>query len=153
MDNDYSDFIHHDYDGDGMPFSYAVNPIHTVFAIQGSPEAIKKAVNIVTRAWIGNPRSAPIYDCVSLGHCHCGYLIDIEANDTIPQLYDAIRDIEGIEAHYYATYDAAHRQMFTDNLDLAQYLRRSRKLKVDIEVDDEPDMFPDDNALSVGGAE
>lgn len=148
MNNEYSDFYHHDYDGDGMPFSAPVNPTTTIFQLKGNKEAVAAAIALANDAMLNNSTAEKEYVSVKdyiLGDHLC---IEIVANNFIPQLYEAIKAIEGVETLNYAVYDAAHGRMITDHESMGNAIKRAYKLDVDIEVDDEP-MFPEETELSL----
>ena len=147
MDNEYSEFYHHDYDGDGMPYSYPVNPVHTIFSLQGSNEAIVKAQQTVTAMWVGLPQND--IEIVKLYFLSDHYNIDIQTNNYIPQIYYGLNNIKGITDLSYVVYDTAHERMITNNESMGRAVSRAFKLNVSIEVDDEPDMFPEQTELSL----
>lgn len=149
MNNEYSEFYHHDYDGDGMPFSTPVNPTTTILQLKGSKAAFAAAAAMVNDALLNKSTAEREYYSVkvyTLADCFC---IEISTNNFIPQLYDAIKAIDGVEAINYAVYDAAHGRMITDCASMASAIKQARKLDVDIEVDDEPEMFPEETELSL----
>ncbi|MDE7386876.1 MAG: hypothetical protein K2N28_07030 [Muribaculaceae bacterium] len=149
MNNQYSDFYHHDYDGDGMPFSTPVNPTTTIFQLKCSKEAAAAAIALANDAMLNNSTAEKEYVSVkdyTIGEHFC---IEIRTNNFIPQLYDAIKAVKGVETLNYAVYDAAHGRMITDHKSMGNAIKRAYKLDVDIEVDDQPDMFPEETELSL----
>ena len=147
MNTDYSEYYHHDYDGDGMPYSYPVNPVHTIFSLQGSKDAIIRAQREVTAMWVGLPPDD--IEIVKLYFLGDHYNIDIQTNNYIPQIYYGLNNIEGVTDISYVVYDTAHGRMITNNLNMGTAIARAFKLDVNIEVDDEPDMFPEQTELSL----
>ncbi|WP_301196833.1 hypothetical protein, partial [uncultured Duncaniella sp.] len=79
---DYSEFYYHDCDGDGMPYSCPVNPVHTIFILEGTAEALEAAVAIVAKAQVN---SAKLYDSpfekVEQKQLLGKFVIDIETNN------------------------------------------------------------------------
>lgn len=146
---EYSAFYHHDYDGDGMPYSTPVNPTTTIFQLKGSKEAVAAAIALANDAMLNNLTVEKEYESVKDYTIGDHYCIEIRTNNFIPQLYDAIKAIEGVSELNYAVYDAAHGRMITDYASMGSAIKRAYKLDVDIEVDDEPDMFPEESELSL----
>lgn len=147
MNNEYSEFYHHDYDGDGMPYSYPVNSVHTIFSLKGSKEAIIKAQGIVTAMWVGLPPDD--IEMVKLYFLGDHYNIDIQTNNYIPQIYFGLNKVDGITDLNYVVYDTAHGRMITNKECMGHAISRAFKLDVSIEVDDEPGMFPEQTELSL----
>lgn len=145
---EYSEFYHHDCDGDGMSYSMPVNPTTTIFQLKGSKEAAAAVIALANDAMLNNSTAEKEYESVksyTLGDHFC---IEISTNNFIPQLYDAFKAIEGVESLNYAVYDAAHGRMITDHASMGSAIKRAYKLDADIEVDDEP-MFPEETELSL----
>lgn len=149
MTNEYSAFYHHDYDGDGMPYSVPVNPVHTIFQFKGDKKAANAVVALATDAMLNDSNSEREYEKLEFYPMGQHFVIDIRTNNFIPQLYDAVKAIEGVETLNYAVYDAAYGRMITDHASMGNAIKRAHKLDVDIEVDDEPDMFPEELELSL----
>ena len=149
MNNEYSEFYHYDYDGNGMPFSTPVNTTTTIFKLQGSNTAFAAAAALVNDALLNKSTCEREYYFVKVYTLGGHFVIEIATNNFIPQFYDAIKAIEGVAALNYVVYDAAHGRMITDSKSMGQAIMQAKKLNVDIEVDDEPDMFPEETELSL----
>ena len=149
MTNDYSEFYHHETAEDGFSYSWIYNPVITTFRLKGSNKAYADAAAVAIDALLNKSNSDHEYITVKTYTLGEYFDIEIRTNNFIPQLYDAIKAIEGVNTLYYATYDAAYRRMLTDNKSMAQAIKRSKKVDVTIEVDDELDMFPEDIELSL----
>lgn len=130
-----------------MPYSYPVNPVHTIFSLQGSKEAIIRVQREVTAMWVGLPPDD--IEMVKLYFLGDHYNIDIKTNNYIPQIYYGLNNIEGITDISYVVYDTAYGRMITNNRNIGTAIARAFKLDVNIEVDDDPDMFPEQTELSL----
>lgn len=149
MDENYSEFYGHEIDESGLPFTWVENPVRTIFSLKGNPEAIIAAVNVASTEWAKKALlSENNIDMVRLYWVMGYYTIELHTNNFIPQLYDAIKAIDGIDSVNYVVYDTAYARLITDNETLGQAFKRAYKLEVDIEVDDEP-LFPDRSELSL----
>lgn len=148
MTNEYSEFYHHDYDGEGMPFSVALNAVTTIFMLKASKPASLAAIALVNDALLNKSTSEREYQFVKDYTLGDRFVIEIRTNNFIPQLYDAIKVIEGVETLNYAVYDSAYTRMISDNESMANSIKRSYDFDVVIEVDDEP-MFPEEFELSL----
>lgn len=143
--SEFSEFYF--FDDDGIVIE-AFNQVHTIFNLRGSKDAKVAAAALVNEAMLNPVNVYREFDYVksyTLGNNFC---IEIRTNNFIPQLYDAIKAIDGVETLNYAVYDAAYGRMITDHASMGSAIKRAHKLDVDIEVDDEP-MFPADIELSL----
>ncbi len=147
MNTEYSKYYYRDFDEDGMPFSYPVNPVHTILSLKASNEAILKAQKMLAVWWTGI--YANDFDVVKLYRLGDRYNIDILTINFIPQIFDELREIDGVTDISYAVYDTAHGRMITNNDSMGRAIARVFKLNVGIEVDDEADMFPEKAELSL----
>lgn len=147
--SNYSEFYHHEMSEDGFSYSWIYNPVITTFRIKGSNKACADAAALAIDALLNKSNSDHEYQIVKSYVIGEYFDVEIRTNNFIPQLYDAIKAIEGVQTLYYAVYDAAYRRMYTDNESMGKAIKRSKNLDVTIEVDDEPDMFPEDDALSL----
>lgn len=147
MNNEYSEFYHHDYDGEGMPYSHPINLVHTIFSLQGSKEAIISVQQTVTAMWV----NLPPYDIemVKLYFLGDHYNIDIQTNNYIPQIYYGLNNVEGLTDLSYVVYSTANGRMLTNNERMGKEISRAFRLDLCIEVDNEPDMFPEQTELSL----
>lgn len=144
--SEFSEFYHIDEDGCTIDI---FNQVHTIFQLRGSKDAFAAAAALVNDALLNPVNVYREFDYVksyTLGDIFC---IEIRTNNFIPQLYDALKAIEGIEAINYAVYDAAYGRMITDHESMGNAIKRAHQLDVEIEVDDEPDMFPTEFELSL----
>ncbi|WP_304649683.1 hypothetical protein [uncultured Duncaniella sp.] len=148
MDNQFAEFYHHEIDGEAGPFYWIENPTTTVFQFKGSKEAVAAANAMATQAFLSSDCGRE-YDLTKLYAIGDHYVIELRTNNFIPQLYDAIKAIEGVSDLHYAVYDSAYGRMITDCESMGKAIKRANKLDVDIEVDDEPDMFPEETELSL----
>ncbi|WP_347294021.1 hypothetical protein [uncultured Duncaniella sp.] len=149
MDNDYSEFYYHDIDEDGLPYSCPVNPVHTIFIIDGTTDAIEAAMAIVAEAQIEaakdcDKRFERVEQRALLGK----YVIDIETNNYIPQLYDEIKAIYGMKSAVYVVYDKAHGRVLTNDLSHT-YAALGVESSPEDTIDEGDDMFPDEYELSL----
>lgn len=158
MDKEYSEFYGSDIDStDGYVYYFVNSPVHTIFALTGSKEAIAAAYALATNEFLKKYIDENSVDEVTqyfLNDFNLGYpfIIDICMNNRIPQLYDSIKAIEGITSLRYVAYDTAYCRLLTDSRGLALAIKKRANLDIDIddiEVDDEPGMFPDSDELSL----
>ncbi|MDE7376485.1 MAG: hypothetical protein K2N16_06525, partial [Muribaculaceae bacterium] len=139
--SEFSEFYHFEDDGQ-VSYIWALNPTHTIIQLQGGKEAFAAAAAVANDALLADVERE--YDYVKnymLGDRFC---IEIRTNNFIPQLYDTIKAIDGVEKINYVVYDTAYCRMLTDSESMAKAIKQANKLDVDIEVDDNPDMFPDE---------
>lgn len=148
MDNQFAEYYHHEIDGEGFPYTWIDNRVTTVFQFKGSKEAVAAANALATKAFLSSTGEKE-YDLTKLYAIGERYVIEIRTNNFIPQLYDAIKAIEGVSDLRYAVYDTVHAHMITDCESMGKACKRACKLDVDIEVDDDPDMFPEESELSL----
>ncbi|WP_301385052.1 hypothetical protein [uncultured Duncaniella sp.] len=146
---DYSEFYYHDCDGDGMPYSCPVNPVHTIFILEGTAEALEAAVAIVAKAQVN---SAKLYDSpfekVEQKQLLGKFVIDIETNNYIPQLYDDIKVLSGMAKAVYVVYDKAHGRLITND-ETHTYAALGVESSHEDEIDEGDDMFPEEYELSL----
>lgn len=146
---DYSEFYYHDCDGDGLPYSCPVNPVHTIFILEGTVEAIEAAVAIVAKAQVN---SAKLYDSpfekVEQKQLLGKFVIDIETNNYIPQLYDDIKVLSGMAKAVYVVYDKAHGRLITNDASHT-YAALGVESSPEDEIDEGDDMFPEEYELSL----
>lgn len=149
MDNDYSEFYYHDLDGDGLPYSCPVNPVHTIFILEGTAEAIEAAMAIVAKAQIETyGDSEKQFEKVEQKQLLGKFVIDIETNNYIPQLYDPIKAINGMAKAVYVIYDAAHGRLITNDASRS-YAALGVESSPEDEIDEGDDMFPEEYELSL----
>ncbi len=149
MSNDYSEFYYHDCDGDGMPYSCPVNPVHTIFILKGTPEAIETAMAIVAKAQIeADGDCEKRFEKVEQKELLGKFVIDIETNNYIPQLYDDIKVIPGMESAVYVVYDKAYGRLITNDASRT-YAALGVESSPEDEIDEGDDMFPEEYELSL----
>lgn len=146
---DYSDFYYHDIDEDGLPYSCPVNPMHTIFILEGTAEAIEAAMAIVAKAQIETSGdSEKQFEKVEQKQLLGKFVIDIETNNYIPQLYDPIKAISGMAKAVYAIYDAAHEGVITNDASRS-YAALGVESSPEDPIDEGDDMFPEEYELSL----
>lgn len=145
---EFTEFYYHDIDGCGLPYCVPVNPVHTIYALKGSADAISEAADIVTKTWIGTGNKIPDYDGVTLGYLLGYYIIDIVTNNLIAdQHYDEFCNI-GVEEVLYFIHDKANKRLITND-------RKKQLLSIldfpdyEPEIDDEDTLFPEHTELSL----
>lgn len=148
MDNRYFEHYNQEIDSDGYTYTWVDNRVTTVFQFKGSKQAVAAANALATEAFLSSTEVWEYY-VTKLYAIADTYVIEIQTNNFIPQLYDAIKAIEGVSDLHYAVCDSAYKRMITDSESMAKAIKQAYKLDVDIEVDDEPDMFPEDTELSL----
>ncbi|WP_301749015.1 hypothetical protein [uncultured Muribaculum sp.] len=149
MSNDYSEFYYHDIDESGLPYSCPVNPVHTIFILKGTAEAIEAAMVIVAKAQIeANGDSEKQFEKVEQKQLLGKFVIDIETNNYIPQLYDPIKAINGMVKAVYVIYDAAHEGVITNDASRS-YAALGVESSPEDEIDEGDDMFPEEYELSL----
>lgn len=139
---EFTGFYYYDIDGDGLPYYCPVNPVHTVFALEGTDDAISAAAAIINDFKCDNFEGLYIKNMLGFR------VFDIEINNFIADLYDDLKAIAGIKKVLYCVCDKAHERLITNDrqsrimtlLDLPDY---------EPEIDDEDDMFPEFTELSL----
>ncbi len=149
MSNDYSEFYYHDIDESGLPYSCPVNPVHTIFILKGTAEAIEAAMVIVAKAQIeANGDSEKQFEKVEQKQLLGKFVIDIETNNYIPQLYDDIKVLSGMAKAVYVVYDKAHGRLITND-ETHTYAALGVESSHEDEIDEGDDMFPEEYELSL----
>lgn len=139
---EFAEFYYHDIDGNGLPYDCPVNPVHTVFALEGSDEAIRAASTLITDIKNEN------FDGITIKNVLGYRVFDIEINNFIADLYDKLVAIPGMEEVLYFIYDKAYERLITND-------RNRRLLAVlnlpdyEPETDDEDMFFPEPTELSL----
>lgn len=149
IDENYSEFYYHDVDMDGCPFVRVENPVNTIFGLKGSEEAVAAACTIVAREWIRIAKKDDSIEMVRHYYALGCYIIHLRTNNYIPQLYDAIKEVDGLTSAKYAIYDVAHDRLITNDLYMAKAIKHGENLEHEIELDDETTPFPMDCELSL----
>lgn len=145
--------VGHDLDGDGVPFHYVDNTIHTIFFLKGDSGSIVRSIDMIVNTSLCNyPFATPKYDNISIRHKEGYIILDVETNNFIPQLFDEIRASSEIENVLYVVYAQDFDRLITNDRNKDIVSRRSYfELPVDyeIEIDDNDDMFPEEFELSI----
>lgn len=145
--------IEHNYDGDGMPFSYVVNPTCLMIFLKGEKSAIERAFEIANEARKAadnlTERRFEKFDAY-VGTPYA--VIDVTVNNYIPQFYLEIEKIEGIKELFYIAYDQNNQRMLSNNRSGSVVNHRylyELPYNYEVELDDEDFMFPEETELSL----
>lgn len=145
--------IIHDYDGDGMPFGYADNPVRLIILLNGETDAVARAVEIANAAKVyADENSECAFGQYSVTAGTPYVRIDVTVNNYIPQFYMDIENVDGLKELIYLVYAQDFKYMLTNDrqrIMLNAPLLYSLPSGYDVEIDEVDTSFPERNELSL----